>query len=817
MVNCLLGHEANPNPMDKEGVTPLMLVAKQGCKPLAEALIEAGAHLDEVDCSGWNASSYARYSGHMELHKWLESMIQERNVPQASSKCKLIGLGNEDPDDEDLEFSEPSEDGRSGDDSWNDESSDESQVKEKPKINISRFMSASKASIDSIASANSQKSNLSRASTPGPQKPPRSFQSTPNLKIKRELKHSLSLRERASSVHEELNINKKSPDKMKDFSINLERVVDQTDQTISGSLKIKDGEQSLSEVSFDDEDGEDNILPSDQISVSLNKKDLCESNGNKEQGRPANLSDEEVSFNAKIDDFLPKNSQIKSREIVENNEESKATQSQPTSCKINQERVTKDSGSSDKEHNAKEKDLTKVDCPIVEAPINNSTDKARDELYDMGEEGIQSENTESSLMVSKEGTLGRIDTLQPMEEVWETNACLSLRENLSDSLNSTYGENSLKNVEEIGVLNLSKTYFGDSKEKLFSDADSNKKIDPASPIDPVNNESNDTINVQNTTKVEQVSNDKFETKQTKSLKEKKDYIHSANMVNSETSEDVKVLSTQTSLNNTDNKGVQDPSNSEVFQNNDGHDECDISNKESNDENLNSVKSRPTNNLFNPNNKEADEEDSLAISNVKRKLFDSTETPETNDALSYTPEQLEDSDDSLHSLDSIASQEPSLHLEDYSLENLKHPLDIERVQQIIRNLKVHLNRENTRKNNFQFQLEQSKKLETLLNEELDQNEETFAQYLRDITQLQSHKNQLEYNLFRSQDEANFMLSALKEAKDQLVVLDQENTSLKLEMVGKEHVINVLQSDLETKARIAASWKAKSQSFSHVPSR
>lgn len=167
-VEALLRHGASVNVIDKEGVTPLMVAAKIGSAPVVESLLDNGADVNPVDSSKWSAADYARFTNHNQLHQRLKSLMRDGGnsslIPQgllnisdevSTEEEGAVGLTRDRDMDED------------GGDSWSD-NSDVASIKEKPKINLTKFLPSSDDSGDNIFSSTPEPGSLI-----GPPKPPR--------------------------------------------------------------------------------------------------------------------------------------------------------------------------------------------------------------------------------------------------------------------------------------------------------------------------------------------------------------------------------------------------------------------------------------------------------------------------------------------------------------------------------------------------------------------------------------------------------------------------------------------------------------------
>ncbi|XP_053636585.1 uveal autoantigen with coiled-coil domains and ankyrin repeats isoform X2 [Cherax quadricarinatus] len=180
-VESLLRHGASVNVSDKEGVTPLMLVAKMGSVPLVESLIDHGADVSPLDASKWSAADYARFTNHNQLYNHLKALMQEDGssclVPQG-----LLNVSDDGSDQDIAATGPPSENNQSNfdreDNSWSD-SSDVDSVKEKPKLNLTKFLLSSNESSGKVFASATHEGNSSQVS--GPPKPPRLHTSSSSI------------------------------------------------------------------------------------------------------------------------------------------------------------------------------------------------------------------------------------------------------------------------------------------------------------------------------------------------------------------------------------------------------------------------------------------------------------------------------------------------------------------------------------------------------------------------------------------------------------------------------------------------------------
>ncbi|XP_069190138.1 uveal autoantigen with coiled-coil domains and ankyrin repeats-like isoform X1 [Procambarus clarkii] len=182
-VEALLRHGASVNVSDKEGVTPLMVAAKLGSVSLVESLIDHGADLSRVDASKWSAADYARFTNHNQLYNHLKTLMKD----DGSSSVIAQGLLNVSDDG-----SAQDDDGAVGltsankhshcdgtDNSWSD-SSDINSIKEKPKLNLTKFLPSSDESAGNLFATITTPEG-SRSNGLGPPKPPRLHTSSSSI------------------------------------------------------------------------------------------------------------------------------------------------------------------------------------------------------------------------------------------------------------------------------------------------------------------------------------------------------------------------------------------------------------------------------------------------------------------------------------------------------------------------------------------------------------------------------------------------------------------------------------------------------------
>ena len=75
--------EADVNMPNKEGFTPLMLVAENGHDKSIKVLIKAGADVNKLSNGSWTALMYAAQKGH---DKCLEALIQARAAVNSDNR-----------------------------------------------------------------------------------------------------------------------------------------------------------------------------------------------------------------------------------------------------------------------------------------------------------------------------------------------------------------------------------------------------------------------------------------------------------------------------------------------------------------------------------------------------------------------------------------------------------------------------------------------------------------------------------------------------------------------------------------------------------
>ncbi|MPC20780.1 Ankyrin repeat domain-containing protein 7 [Portunus trituberculatus] len=180
-VEALLRHGASVNVADKEGVTPLMVAAKLGSVPLVEALIDNGANISPVDASKWTAADYARFTNHNQLHHRLKTLLDKEGgvslIPQG-----LLSVSDEGSDQTDgaaggvIKKPCDNEEEDAADNSWSD-TSDVNSVKEKPKLNLTKFLPSSDESTENVVPAITEPPEGAM----GPPKPPRLYASSSSL------------------------------------------------------------------------------------------------------------------------------------------------------------------------------------------------------------------------------------------------------------------------------------------------------------------------------------------------------------------------------------------------------------------------------------------------------------------------------------------------------------------------------------------------------------------------------------------------------------------------------------------------------------
>ncbi|XP_064104609.1 interaptin-like isoform X2 [Macrobrachium nipponense] len=180
IVETLLRHGSSVNVVDKEGVTPLMMAAKVGSAPLVETLLEHEADVSRFDASKWSAADYARFTNHNQLHHRLSSLMKKGESSGLFSN-DLLNVSDEGNSQEEESTPAPNKKARASDDdgaadSWSD-TSEVNSIKEKPKINLAKFLPSSDDSADNAVANISD----SAVGTVGPPKPPRLYASSSSL------------------------------------------------------------------------------------------------------------------------------------------------------------------------------------------------------------------------------------------------------------------------------------------------------------------------------------------------------------------------------------------------------------------------------------------------------------------------------------------------------------------------------------------------------------------------------------------------------------------------------------------------------------
>ncbi|XP_066987838.1 LOW QUALITY PROTEIN: interaptin-like [Macrobrachium rosenbergii] len=179
IVETLLRHGSSVNVVDKEGVTPLMMAAKVGSAPLVETLLEHEADVSRFDASKWSAADYARFTNHNQLHHRLSNLMKKGESSGLFSN-DLLNVSDEGNSQEEEDTPAPNKKQEQDDDgaadSWSD-TSEVNSIKEKPKINLTKFLPSSDESADNAAASVSD----SAVGTVGPPKPPRLYASSSSL------------------------------------------------------------------------------------------------------------------------------------------------------------------------------------------------------------------------------------------------------------------------------------------------------------------------------------------------------------------------------------------------------------------------------------------------------------------------------------------------------------------------------------------------------------------------------------------------------------------------------------------------------------
>lgn len=175
----LLRHGGSVNVSDKEDVTPLMVAAKMGSVALVETLIDHGADVSPLDASKWSAADYARFTNHNQLYGRLKTLMHEDEnsslIPQGLLNVSDDG-SNQDKGAMGLTLINKHSDGDGSDDSWSD-NSDVMSIKERPKLNLTKFLPSSDESTNNLFGTTPESSH----NVMGPPKPPRLNTSTSSL------------------------------------------------------------------------------------------------------------------------------------------------------------------------------------------------------------------------------------------------------------------------------------------------------------------------------------------------------------------------------------------------------------------------------------------------------------------------------------------------------------------------------------------------------------------------------------------------------------------------------------------------------------
>ncbi|KAK7071745.1 hypothetical protein SK128_005323, partial [Halocaridina rubra] len=178
-VETLLRRGASVNVSDKEGVTPLMASAKVGSASLVEILLEHGADVSPIDSSKWSAADYARFTNHNQLHHRLSSLM-EKSGNLGLFPSDLLNVSDDGSSHEEGAVGfipKPKAPiNETAADSWSD-NSDVNSVKEKPKVNLAKFLPSSDESADNVYDNIPDTSIISA----GPPKPPRLYTSSSSL------------------------------------------------------------------------------------------------------------------------------------------------------------------------------------------------------------------------------------------------------------------------------------------------------------------------------------------------------------------------------------------------------------------------------------------------------------------------------------------------------------------------------------------------------------------------------------------------------------------------------------------------------------
>jgi hypothetical protein len=87
-----LGAGADPNALDKDNVTPLMLAAEKGHDAIVEALLYAGAEPALKDRIGETALMKAAANAHREVFKRLEPLGSQDEADEARALMAAYGM-----------------------------------------------------------------------------------------------------------------------------------------------------------------------------------------------------------------------------------------------------------------------------------------------------------------------------------------------------------------------------------------------------------------------------------------------------------------------------------------------------------------------------------------------------------------------------------------------------------------------------------------------------------------------------------------------------------------------------------------------------
>ena len=103
MTELLLSWGVNVNAQDDEGVSALMLAARDGDAPLLQQVLDRGATVDARSRTGWTALTYAAWKGHTDVARRLlragaDPTLRDRSswtaLMHATSRAAEIGAAD---------------------------------------------------------------------------------------------------------------------------------------------------------------------------------------------------------------------------------------------------------------------------------------------------------------------------------------------------------------------------------------------------------------------------------------------------------------------------------------------------------------------------------------------------------------------------------------------------------------------------------------------------------------------------------------------------------------------------------------------------